>query len=140
MGLVALPVAYMLVQSIGDASGTRSKLRTKLGCGFITEETRTRITENGTWQFGGIVGPFKTQRQAELFLQMWKEGASSFASGCVTSRTVRGPTTRMSRAMALATILGVEIFIDFLVVSNCKPHNWSVCATGDSIVAKPRLV
>lgn len=101
----ARPVAYLLVRTIDAEHAAGPRMRTKLGCAIINNETVSRITENELWHLGGIIGHFDTMEQAQGFVSLWKGG--------VDGKSARGPMPRMSAGIALAQQLGVETWIDF---------------------------
>lgn len=102
---VAKPVAYLLVRRIVDPKSEQTRLRTKLGCGIVNNESVSRITEKHKWRICGIIGQFDTLEQARGFLKRWHGGPGTPAR--------RGPVMRLAKGMALAEVFALTCWFDF---------------------------
>jgi len=129
----ARPVAYLLVRNMAPPDSDREQMRTRIGWGCLTNETRNEITDAGFWDIGGIVGPFESDAHARTFVELWTSSSEEFAE----SKTTRGPIMRIAKACVLADLFTLDSWIDAQVLISRRLHHYRLAIRDGAIIAEP---
>lgn len=131
----SLPVAYLLVRDIAPNENSREKMRTKLGAGYINNQTKHIVTQDDVWRIGCIVGPFQTIEIARTFVKWWSGETLTTKR---KTKAARGPIMRMSRGVALAFTFGIDRWIDPNALSRSQSKFYNIIVSEESLIVRER--
>lgn len=128
--LLAPPVAYLLVRRLPGKRDGQSHVRTKIGYGFVTNETLRDVTEQNVYHLAGIVGPFESLGQAESFASAWQCGGRAQAP--------RGARARMAIGTAMAYLVNRQVFIEISELLAHTLEHYQMELVDEQVLLYPR--